>query len=137
MRSPIRGFLTGFRVHVRNRGYFTGVRVQIPPRPHGYAHFPRFDNRLNTRRCGFPLRGERWAGGDLLRFTADALTLAYQRLLSATAHSALHGLARMLTPLSPNEGRPGEALAAVRPVLARGWHGPPTHICRLLCHSVP
>jgi hypothetical protein len=37
----------------------------------------------------------------------------YQRLLSATAHSALHGLARMLTPLSPNEGRPGEALAAV------------------------
>jgi len=37
----------------------------------------------------------------------------YQRLLSATAHSGLHGLARMLTPLSPNEGRPGEALAAV------------------------
>jgi hypothetical protein len=37
----------------------------------------------------------------------------YQRLLSATAHSALHGLARMLTPLSPIEGRPGEALAAV------------------------
>jgi hypothetical protein len=37
----------------------------------------------------------------------------YQRLLSATAHSAVHGLARMLTPLSPNEGRPGEALAAV------------------------
>jgi hypothetical protein len=37
----------------------------------------------------------------------------YQRLLSATAHSALHGLARMLTPMSPNEGRPGEALAAV------------------------
>src|ERR1700761_7447534 len=33
MRSPIRGFLTGFRVHVRNRGNFTGVRVQIPPRP--------------------------------------------------------------------------------------------------------
>jgi hypothetical protein len=37
----------------------------------------------------------------------------YQRLLSATAHSAVHGLARMLTPLSPIEGRPGEALAAV------------------------
>lgn len=37
----------------------------------------------------------------------------YQRLLSATAHSGVHGLARMLTPLSPNEGRPGEALAAV------------------------
>jgi hypothetical protein len=37
----------------------------------------------------------------------------YQRLLSATAHSAVHGLARMLTPVSPNEGRPGEALAAV------------------------
>ncbi len=37
----------------------------------------------------------------------------YQRLLSATAHSAVHGLARMLTPLSLNEGRPGEALAAV------------------------
>ena len=37
----------------------------------------------------------------------------YQRLLSATAHSGLHGLARMLTPLAPNEGRPGEALAAV------------------------
>jgi hypothetical protein len=37
----------------------------------------------------------------------------YQRLLSATAHSALHGLARMMTPLSPNEGRPGEALTAV------------------------
>src|ERR1700722_2755725 len=33
MRSPIRGFLTGFRVHVPNRGYFTDVRVQIPPRP--------------------------------------------------------------------------------------------------------
>ncbi|HXC83305.1 MAG TPA: hypothetical protein VNV62_15780 [Trebonia sp.] len=37
----------------------------------------------------------------------------YQRLLSATAHSGVHGLARMLTPLAPNEGRPGEALAAV------------------------
>jgi hypothetical protein len=37
----------------------------------------------------------------------------YQRLLSATAHSAVHGLARMLTPVSLNEGRPGEALAAV------------------------
>jgi hypothetical protein len=37
----------------------------------------------------------------------------YQRLLSATAHSGVHGLARMLTPLTPNEGRPGEALAAV------------------------
>jgi hypothetical protein len=37
----------------------------------------------------------------------------YQRLLSATAHSSVHGLARMLIPLSPNEGRPGEALAAV------------------------
>jgi hypothetical protein len=36
-----------------------------------------------------------------------------QRLLSATAHSAVHGLARMLRPVSPNEGRPGEALAAV------------------------
>jgi len=28
----------------------------------------------------------------------------YQRLLSATAHSAVHGLARMQTPVSPNEG---------------------------------
>jgi hypothetical protein len=37
----------------------------------------------------------------------------YQRLLSATAHSGVHGLARMVAPLSPNEGRPGEALAAV------------------------
>jgi hypothetical protein len=37
----------------------------------------------------------------------------YQRLLSATAHSAVHGLARMLAPMSPNEGRPGEALAAI------------------------
>jgi hypothetical protein len=37
----------------------------------------------------------------------------YQRLLSATAHSAVHGLARMLRPVSPNEGRPGEAMAAV------------------------
>ena len=37
----------------------------------------------------------------------------YQRALSATAHSGVHGLARMLTPVSPNEGRPGEALAAV------------------------
>jgi hypothetical protein len=37
----------------------------------------------------------------------------YQRLLSATAHSAVHGLARMLRPVSPNAGRPGEALAAV------------------------
>jgi hypothetical protein len=33
MRSPIRGFLTGFRVHVRNRGNFTDVWVQIPPPP--------------------------------------------------------------------------------------------------------
>jgi hypothetical protein len=37
----------------------------------------------------------------------------YQRLLSATAHSGVHGLARMLAPLSPNGGRPDEALAAV------------------------
>jgi hypothetical protein len=37
----------------------------------------------------------------------------YQRLLSATAHSAVHGLARMLTPLPASEDRPDEALAAV------------------------
>jgi hypothetical protein len=37
----------------------------------------------------------------------------YQLLLSATAHSAVHGLAQMLAPVSLNEGRPGEALAAV------------------------
>src|SRR5690349_21374881 len=24
-----------------------------------------------------------------------------------------------------------------RSLLARGWHGPPTHLCRLVCHSVP
>ena len=41
------------------------------------------------------------------------LRRTYQRLLSATAHSGVHGLARMLTPVSPNEGRPGEALAVV------------------------
>jgi hypothetical protein len=37
----------------------------------------------------------------------------YQRLLSATAHSGVHGLARMLTPVAPNDGRPDEVLAAV------------------------
>jgi hypothetical protein len=37
----------------------------------------------------------------------------FQRLLSATAHSSIHGLARMLSPLAPNEGRPGEVLAAI------------------------
>jgi hypothetical protein len=37
----------------------------------------------------------------------------YQRLLSATAHSAVHGLARMLAPVAANEGRPGEVLAAI------------------------
>jgi hypothetical protein len=37
----------------------------------------------------------------------------YQRLLSATAHSSVHVLAPMLTPMTPNEGRSGEALPAV------------------------
>jgi hypothetical protein len=41
------------------------------------------------------------------------LGVTYQRLLSSVAHSGLHGLARLLTPVGPNEGRPGEALAAV------------------------
>jgi hypothetical protein len=37
----------------------------------------------------------------------------YQRLLSATAHSAMHGLARMPTRVGPNPDRPGELVAAV------------------------
>ena len=37
----------------------------------------------------------------------------YQRLLSATAHAGVHGLARMLAPVAPNEGRPDEVLASV------------------------
>jgi hypothetical protein len=41
------------------------------------------------------------------------LGATYQRLLSAVAHSGLHGLARLLSPVGPNEGRPGEALAVV------------------------
>ena len=45
--------------------------------------------------------------------TMPELGRTYHRLLSATAHSAVHGLTRMLTPVSPNGGRPGEALAAV------------------------
>lgn len=53
----------------------------------------------------------------LISFAVDKdmpqLGRTYQRLLSATAHSSVHGLARMLAPVSPNEGRPGEALAAV------------------------
>jgi hypothetical protein len=36
----------------------------------------------------------------------------YQRLLSATAHSRMHGLARMLATVEPST-RPGEVLAAV------------------------
>jgi hypothetical protein len=36
----------------------------------------------------------------------------YQRLLSATAHSSMHGLARMLGVVAPNDGRPGEVIAA-------------------------
>lgn len=53
----------------------------------------------------------------LISFAVDKdmpqLGRTYQRLLSATAHSSVRGLARMLAPVSPNEGRPGEALAAV------------------------
>lgn len=45
--------------------------------------------------------------------TVPELGRTYQRLLSATAHSSVHGLARMLAPMSPNEGRPGEVLATV------------------------
>jgi hypothetical protein len=37
----------------------------------------------------------------------------FQRLLSATAHSSIHGLARMLAPVAPNKGRPGEVIAAI------------------------
>jgi hypothetical protein len=39
--------------------------------------------------------------------------VTYQRLLSAVAHSGLHGLARLLSPVAADDGRPGEALAAV------------------------
>lgn len=57
------------------------------------------------------------AAMNLIRLAVDKdmpeLGRTYQRLLSATTHSGVHGLARMLAPLSPNEGRPGEALAAV------------------------
>jgi len=41
------------------------------------------------------------------------LGATYQRLLSSVTHSGLHGLTRFLTPLQANEGRPGEALAAL------------------------
>jgi hypothetical protein len=57
------------------------------------------------------------AAMNLISLTVDkdmpGLGRTYQRLLSATAHSSVHGLARMLTPMAPNVGRPGEALAAV------------------------
>ncbi len=34
MNSPIRGFLTSFRVQVQIQGNLTGFRVQVPPRTH-------------------------------------------------------------------------------------------------------
>ena len=37
----------------------------------------------------------------------------YYRLLSAAAHSEIHGVARLLVPVAPSPGRPGETLAAV------------------------
>lgn len=44
---------------------------------------------------------------------APALGKTYYRLLSAAAHSEIHGLARLLVPVAPSPGRSGEALAAV------------------------
>lgn len=44
---------------------------------------------------------------------SPGLGATYQRHLSSVAHSGLHGLARLLAPVAPNVGRPGEALAAV------------------------
>jgi hypothetical protein len=44
---------------------------------------------------------------------APELGKTYYRLLSAAAHSEIHGLARLLVPVASNPGRPGEALAAI------------------------
>jgi hypothetical protein len=44
---------------------------------------------------------------------APELGRAYYRLLSASAHSEIHGLARLLAPVGTSPGHPGEALAAV------------------------
>jgi hypothetical protein len=44
---------------------------------------------------------------------APELGKTYYRLLSAAAHSEIHGLARLLVPVGSTPGRPGEALAAV------------------------
>jgi len=51
--------------------------------------------------------------GDAADKGNPGLGRTYHRLLSATAHSAIHGLARMLTTVEPLEGIPGQALAAI------------------------
>jgi hypothetical protein len=114
MKSPTRGFLTGFRVHVRNRGYFTGVWVQIPPPPHRYAHFPRFGNHLNTRQCVLPMQGKRTGQRRQAGLQAPA------RAGNPLTHTALVTAPAALPP----ESRPAlsSPVGGSRDRAAYGWH---------------
>jgi hypothetical protein len=57
MNSPIRGFLTSFRVQVRNQGNLTSLRVQVPPRTPNQMKSSQIGRHLNTP-WWFPQSGE-------------------------------------------------------------------------------
>lgn len=73
----------------------------------GRAHARRRQRRTNRHPARHPARSR-----SVSRCLPE-LERSCRRLLSATAHSEVHGLTWMLAPLSPNEGRPGKALVAV------------------------
>jgi hypothetical protein len=72
--------------------------------------------------------GQFW-GGCCTRLLYDRPLTRSFRVQPSTAASLIGaGFLVVLVPLDADD---------LRSVLARGWHGPPTYICRLLCHSVP
>jgi hypothetical protein len=81
-------------------------------RHHGFS-FRGMNNRGRHACIGQSQPSAMRLVSDTLARDEPGLGRLYQRLLSATAHSAIHGLARMLGPVGPNEGRPGEVMAAV------------------------
>ena len=81
-------------------------------RRHGFT-FREINSRGRHACIGQPQPSAMQLVSDTLARDEPGLGRLYQRLLSATAHSAIRGLARMLAPVGANEGRPGEVIAAV------------------------
>ena len=112
MKSPIRGFLTSFRVQARIQGDLTGFRVQVPPRTP--MHVPDLHLFIAILRSAGKVAGHSCAGSSPSRTP----TLCAR---SGAARLATDPLRRRRTPTLylVTTVLTGDVSCAERPLLAR------------------